>query len=247
MAHPHMRRAAGFTLVELILSIVLSTLITLGVISFFGTLTQTTLRPVITYNGQNYALAPILSNNQDNVHSSDLLSAMALQNQFSQAVASADFVAVFGGTNVDAGAPAALQPLLTTFTNLTLPSLAAASPASVTSTQLLATAAASDFAGTFDPCTGATASKYSKAFTVLAIQGINQIVAIAQVRQYTTTYSGKTVDLYATTLLSRTLPATTWTGYAYYFWLPAAEDIWSVNVGASHYWYRYETAGWGRQ
>ena len=235
----------GMSLVELVCTLVLSGIMILGTVEFFSAVSSQVNHPVISFKGptdavaNNYTLAPVLSDVNDGVAKTDVLDAMLLHMVFSQQIAAADFVAVFGGANIDAGAPAPNQALAMTFANLSLPSLAAKRPRDLLTTQQIA-ATATEFTGQYDAASG----PYD--FTVLTIQGINQITTIAQVRRYTTNWNGKAVALYATTMRARALPAGAWTTYAYYFWMPVAEDLWAVPVGAVHYWYRVDTSWWFR-
>ena len=227
----------GFSLIELILGATITGLILLASLSFFSTLARDVNRPVIIYGGNNYALAPVLRDTQDGVAKTDLNDAIDLHLELNRQITAADLVTVFGGSNVNASIPAAPLPIATSFA---LQSLSTGASTSIrTTTQLLSAESASIGANLETSADGAN-------FTLLSIQGTTDIVAIAQVRRYTTTFEGKSVVLYATTLRSRTLPSTTWVNFAYYFWLPADEDVWAVNIGAQHYWYRNDTSWWTR-
>jgi hypothetical protein len=207
---------------------------------FFSSLQTTLVRPVVVYNGQNYVLAPVMRSTQDGVAKTDLLDAMDLHQELSSQLSAGDLVVVLGGSNFDALAPAVTNPLRFTFSTQTLTSLASLPPTATTTTPNFVSAAASDLAGHFET----TASVND--FTVLVLQGLNQIIAIAQVRRYSVAIDGSARVLYETRLQSRTLPSTTWKTYAYRFWLPPDEDVWSMGIGAQHYWYRNESTWWGR-
>ena len=230
----------GFTLVELMGGALLTVLILASTIMFFSSLQGTLVRPVVVYNGQNYVLAPVMRSTQDGVSKTDLIDAMDLHQELSNQLLSGDLVVVLGGTNVDGSAPATTQPLKLSFSLQTLTSLAGTSPAATATTPNFVSAAASDLAGYYEP------SASVNGFTVLILQGLNQVVSIAQVRRYSVTIDGSARVLYESTLQSRTLPSTAWKTYAYRFWLPPDEDSWSVPIGAVHYWYRNETNWWNR-
>jgi hypothetical protein len=230
-------RPAGFTVIELVLGATLSGLILMTAISFFAALSREVVRPVIVFAGNNYALAPVIRDSQDGVGKTDVLDALDLHLELTRQIGASDFVAVFGGANINGGIPAASLPISTAFADLTL--TAGADPGILTAQQLAASEPAAITANLENSSNAAD-------FTLLVVRGVDAVIAIAQVRRHTTTFEGKPVVLYATTLRSRRLPATSWTNYGYYFWLPADEDVWAVNVGARHYWYRNDTSWWAR-
>lgn len=238
------------SLMELVIGLLISTIIILATVSYFSSLAKSVARPVIIFNGANYSLAPIITTNNDGVSKTDLFDALSLHKEFLRQVYVSDFVAVFGGSNATSSAPTPIGPLLKTFTPTTLSAISTSSPDSILTTQQLYIAAASNFSGQSE----LVASTDAADFTVLTMQGINAVTSIAQVRRYTKitgsstllTYEGKAVVLYETILSSRTLPSTTWTTYAYRFWLPADEDVWDTPTGAIHSWFRNETSWWGR-
>ena len=235
------RKTGGWTIIELVAVLFLTGIITMAFIQFLTSVSQAITRPTISYNGQSYALAPVFRDSNDGVTKSDALDAIALHQEFSRQLQLADFVAVFGGSNLDLNAPAAKQALLTSFNLTSLPSLNGVSPSSLMTVPKLAAAANADLSSQYD----VAADGY--AYTVLIFQGTYNIVAIAQVRRYTgMNYNGAAAVCYQTTLQSRVPPSTTWVNYGYNFFLPAAEDNWAVQVGAVHYWLRNETSWWGR-
>lgn len=234
---PKITTGRGFSLIELILGATITGLILLASISFFSSLAREVNRPVVVFGGNNYALAPVIRDTQDGVAKTDLNDAIDLHLELNRQITAADLVTVFGGSNVNASIPSVPLPIATSFA---LQSLTAGASPSVRTTQQLLTAESSTIGANLE--TSANGSD----FTLLAIQGATDIVAIAQVRRYSTTFEGKSVVLYATTLRSRTLPSTTWNNFAYYYWLPANEDVWAVNIGAQHYWYRNDTSWWTR-
>lgn len=232
---------SGWTLLELVVALVLMGLIGLSSITFFSSVSREIVRPVLTYGGDNYTLAPVMrGQGGTGTAQTDIFDAIDLHREFSRQTQAADLVIVFGGANVDAGAPAPLLPLDMAFSELSLPSIGGVSPQLLQTANQVAAAANADLGARY------VAAADAADFTVLAFQGLNQIVMVAQVRRYFTTFEDRPVSLYETTLRSRTLPSATWTTYAYRFWLPANEDVWSLPVGARHYWYRYEAGWWGR-
>ena len=235
-------------MVELIVGMFITSIIVLSTIGYFSSLAKSVSRPVIIFNGGNYSLAPIIKSNNDGVSKTDMFDAIDLNREFLRQVYASDMVAVFGGSNISASAPAPVAPLLLSFMPTSLPSIASADPAALLTANQVYAAASVDFAGYSQP----TASTDNSDFTVLVFQGVHNLTAIAQVRRYTTTggtpitYEGQAAVLYETVLYSRTLPSTTWTTYSYRFWLPLNEDVWDTPVGARHAWYRHETSWWGR-
>lgn len=194
----------------------------------------------MAYQGQNYVLAPVMRSTQDGVAKTDLIDAMDLHQELSNQLSTGDLVVVLGGGNVDALAPSVTKPLKLNFSTQTLTSLAGLSPSATTTTPAFVSAAVTDLAAYYET------SVSDSDFTVLVLQGLNEVIAIAQVRCYSVTIDGTARVLYETTLRSRTLPSTSWTTYAYRFWLPPDEDTWSVGIGAKHYWYRNESTWWAR-
>ncbi len=230
----------AYTLVELIVTIFLAAVITLSAITYFSAVSRAVTRPVITYNGANYTLSPVIRDNPDGVAKTDLFDALDLHLALRNQLNSADFIAIFGGSNADVGAPSALPPLQLGFNATVLPSLINISPQLLQTTPQIASVASADLAGQYETAFDASD------FTLVSFQGVANITAIAQVRRHQSTFEGTAVSLYETTLRTRIPPAATWTIYAYRFWPPAAEDSWAVPMGARHSWYRAEGGWWNR-
>lgn len=253
MRHPLRsgRSRAGFSLVELLLATVITTMVIMGAITFFASFSSEINRPVITFDGQNYSLGPIIKNINDGVAKTDLYDAVDFHQEFLRRTGAADLVAVFGGTAKSAGAPTPPAVLAKTWELQSLSSLAFVAPGQVRTANEFATQALSNLV--YESATTTGVADPSN-FTVVAIQGVNHVTLIAQVRRVTQqrsgsaltniTYEGRRVVLYEASMVTRDATAASWQGWAYRFWIPLDEDTWTEPVGAEHLWYRYELSTW---
>ncbi|HEY3756916.1 MAG TPA: hypothetical protein VGL42_12260 [Opitutaceae bacterium] len=227
---------AGFSLAEMIAGFVLFAAIMAALTYGTASLFQMQARPDVTYQGSSYTLAPSLT---------DFNSAVSLHAAFAAAVDASDNLIVLGGVRThpvqDANGPSATLKL--SFSDTSLPAAAACDPFSAFSSwdqkSVNASQFSSDWSSNPDPAD----------FTILTVQGLSHITSVAQQRRYTTTLgTGESVVMYQVSWQgyswSTGLPVAT-TAYSYRIYYDAAEDVWAIRPGVSHYWYRTDVA-WDR-
>lgn len=236
-------QAQGFSLVEgigylVVLAIMMGAL-TFGMSSLFSQQT----RQQVTYNQQPYSQAPSFD---------DFRQAIDLHAAFSTASDAADSIIVLGGSRshpaYDPTGPS--SALAVNFSDSTLASAANGNGFKAFSSwdqrQINSGQFSSYLTSNPDPAD----------FTVLTVQGLSRITSITQQRRHRTTINGQDLSLYEVThqtidwssgspvWVTNAATATTPTFY-YRFYYAANEDVWSMAPGATHYWYRSDSA-WNR-
>jgi hypothetical protein len=233
----------GFSIVEaigyLIIFAIMMAALTFGMSSLF---TQQT-RGQVTYNQQAYSQAPSFD---------DFRQAIDLHAAFSSATDQADSIVVLGGTRshpaFDPTGPS--SALAATFADSALTAATGGHGAKAFSSWDQRQVNSSQFSAYL------TANPDPADFTVLTVQGLSRITSVTQQRRYRATINNQVLSLYEVTHQAidwssgSPVPvpnAATGTGptYAYRFFYAAAEDIWSMAPGATHYWYRVDPT-WNR-
>jgi len=233
----------GFSIVEaigyLIIFAIMMAALTFGMSSLF---TQQASSQV-TYNQEPYAQAPSFD---------DFRQAIDLHSAFATATDQADSIVVLGGTrshpSYDPTGPS--SALAATFADSALPAASGSDGFKAFSSWDQRQVNSSQFNVYL------TANPDPADFTVLTVQGLSRITSVTQQRRYRTTVNGQALSLYEVThqmidwSSGSPVPvpnAATGTGptFAYRFFYTAAEDVWSMAPGATHYWYRADAA-WNR-
>lgn len=235
---PHARSfsSAGFSLAEAVGGLILFAAIMAGLTYGTASLFKMQSRPQVTYLGDTYTLAPSMS---------DFSNAVSLHAAFADAVDASDNVIVFGGVRThpveDPNGPSPALNL--SFSDTVLTAAAASDPFQAYSSwdqkTLNAGQFASDWESNPDPAD----------FTILTVQGLSRITSITQQRRYTTTLGdGENVVLYKVTFQAidwSSGSAVLSSAYSYHIFYDAAEDSWAISPGATHFWFRTDTA-WDR-
>jgi hypothetical protein len=235
--------AAGFSIVEAIGTLVLSALV-MGALTFgMGGLFRQQTHPTVTYNNEAFTQAPSFD---------DFNQAIDLHAAFSNAVDAADNLVVLGGTRshpaFDPTGPS--SALAESFIDTTLAAAANGDGFKAYSSWDQRQINGSQFASYL------TLNPDPADFTILTIQGLSQITSITQQRRFTAAINGQNVALYEVThqtvdwssgspVLTPNAATGTTPTYAYRFYYAISEDVWSMPPGATHYWYRADTA-WDR-
>ena len=216
-------RRRGFTLLEALLAVSISTVVLAGILIFFVSLAKATLPRTI--NGMQ--VAPSLGALRD---------AIALHHILGQRVGESKAVYVFGGqhrTITSDAIEAQVGPLATT----TLPAITSFSSGLPPSVYGFYQSYASQLGGQV-----AAGSRDPADFTVLVVgpspapTGALQVTCMVQVRRATFSAEGENWVQYEATLAD--LAATA----SYRFVIPAATDgPWPLPVGATHTWHRYRS------
>ena len=233
----------GFSLVEAIGGLVLFTLmmgaLTYASASLFGFQGH----PDIAYNGHTYSLAPSFEG---------FRRAVDLHSRFTQAVDQADNVLVFGGQrsnpSLDPNGPS--SALAENFGDATLTAAVGSDPFQGASSWSQKEINSSQFDPYF------TSSPDPADFTVLTVQGQSRVTSITQQRRTTATINGESLVLYEVTHQgidwSSGLPVLVQNPFAggtptasYHIYYAVNEDTWTQRPGATHFWYRTDTA-WDR-
>jgi hypothetical protein len=234
---------AGFSIVEALGCIVVSALI-MGALTYgMGGLYSQQTHPAVAYNGNTYNQAPSFD---------DFGQAISLHSAFSNAVDAADSIVVLGGARshpvFDPTGPSSV--LSESFIDTSLAAAAGGDGFKAYSSWDQRQINSSQFSSYL------TTNPDPADFTILTIQGLSQITSITQQRRYTAVINGQNLALYEVThqtidwssgspvLTPNALTGNTPT-YTYRFYFTAAEDVWSMPPGATHYWYRSDTA-WDR-
>jgi hypothetical protein len=227
--------SAGFSLVEAIGGLVLFTIM-MGALTYgTATLFKFQAQPQVSYNNQSYALAPSFAGFQQ---------AVGLHILLTQAVDQADSVLVLGGTRsqptLDPNGPS--PALAETFADTSLIAAPGSDPfqgySSWDQRQLNASQ--------FDPYL--TSAPDPADFTILTLQGQSHITSITQQRRYTATINGQNDVLYEVIYqpIDWSSGSPVMSPMAFYrTYYAASEDTWSQPPGATHLWYRTDTA-WDR-
>jgi hypothetical protein len=233
----------GFSIVEAIGGLVVSALV-MGALTYgmSGLFSQQT-HPTVTYNGQTYTQAPSFD---------DFHQAIDLHAAFSNAVDAADNMIVLGGTRshpaFDPTGPS--SALAESFLDTSLAAAAGSDGFQAFSSWDQRQINSSQFAAYL------TTHPDPADFTILTVNGLSLITSITQQRRYTVAINGQNVVLYEVThqsidwssgspvLTPNAVTGTTPT-YAYRFYYGAAEDLWSMPPGVTHYWYRADST-WDR-
>ena len=234
---------SGLSVVEAIGALVVSALV-MGALTYaMGGLFSQQAHPTVAYNNEVYAQAPSFD---------DFHQAIDLHAAFSNAVDAADNVIVLGGTRshpaFDPTGPS--SALAENFIDTNLPAVAGGDGFKSFSSWDQRQVNSSQFASYLTP------NPDPADFTILTIQGLSQITSITQQRRYTAAINGQNVALYEVThqavdwssgfpVLTPNAAGGTGPTYAYRFYYAAAEDVWSMPPGATHYWYRADSA-WSR-
>lgn len=242
-------RNSGFTVVELVLGATLTGLILLSTISFFTSVNREVVRPDIVYGGYTFKAAPFLypGGTASNFNiANDAASVIDMHLEFSRQLAIADMVHVFGGSNVNPSGPTKLDPIKisrVTSANSTL-RFRYLSYAEYLKNPGYGIPNLTTYLET-------VVSPYD--FTVVVVPNSVGSTCAANVRRYTSTFNGNPVVLYLTHFYLSPVgngvfySSTSLSTQRYYaFWIPENEDVWSVPVGAKHYWYRNDASWWTR-
>jgi hypothetical protein len=227
---------SGFSLFEGIACLVVFALLmgalATGMASLFGSQGPNE----VTYSGQVYPQAPSFDQFHD---------AIELQAAFAQAADAADNVIVLGGTRshpaYDPTGPSSV--LDESFAASSLTAAAGGDGFQAYSSWDQRQLNNAQFAPYLD------SNPDPADFTILTVQGLSRLTSITQQRRYPVTIGGRDLSLYEVTCQtidwssgSPVLTPNAVTGatptYAYRFYYPAAEDLWAMPPGATHYWYR---------
>ena len=237
-------RAAGFSLVEAIGGLVLFTLM-MGALTYAAaSLFNFQGSPDTAFNGQTYSLAPSFSSFRQ---------AVDLHSRLTAAVDQADNVLVFGGErshpSLDPNGPS--SALAENFADTTLSAAVGSDPfqgaSSWSQKELNATQFTPYFTSSPDPAD----------FTILTVQGESRVTSITQQRRYAATIGGESLVLYEVTHQgfdwSSGMPVAVQNPFvggtptaSYRIYYAANEDTWTQRPGATHFWYRTDTA-WNRE
>ncbi len=234
---------SGFSVVEGIGGLVVFALL-MGALTYgMGSLFSEQAQPQVAFGQQAYARAPSFDNFRD---------AVDLHAAFSNAVDQADSVIVLGGARshptLDPNGPS--SALSASFEDCVLTAAAAGGGLRAYSSWDQRQLNFSQFSAYF------TASPDPADFTILTVQGLSRITSITQQRRHRAVVNGQDLALYEVTYQPvdwssgmPSLPTNASTGtrpaYSYRVYYAAAEDVWSLPPGATHYWYRADTA-WTR-
>lgn len=237
------RRRDAFSLVEGLGAMLLFTLMMAALTYASADLFKFQAHPQAVYNGNTYSLAPSFG---------DFRQAVDLHTRFAQSVDQADSVVVLGGQRS--------HPVLDP--NGPSPAL----DESFADTVLSATEGSDPFQGysswdqkelnaaQFGPYL--TASPDPADFTILTLQGLSRITSVTQQRRTTAAIDGQSCVLYEVTYqaydwssgtavpVDNAATGTTPTAF-YRIYYAANEDSWALPPGATHYWYRTDSA-WDR-
>jgi hypothetical protein len=235
--------AAGFSIVEAIGTLVVSAFVMAALTYGMGSLFSQQARPTATYNGEVYARAPSFD---------DFHQAVDLHAAFSGAVDAADNIIVLGGTRshpaFDPTGPS--SALSESFADTSLAAAADTDGFKAYSSWDQKQINSSQFSSYL------TANPDPADFTILTVQGLSQITSITHQRRYTAVINGQSLALYEVThqtvdwssgspVLTPNVTTGSTPTYTYRFYYTAAEDVWSMPPGATHYWYRADST-WDR-
>lgn len=238
-----LRRRDGFSLIEGLGALVLFTLMMAALTYGSASLFSFQAHPQTVYGGVTYSLAPSFG---------DFNQAVDLHTRLTQSVDLADSVLVFGGQRshptLDPNGPA--SALAETFADTVLTASEGADPlqgySSWDQRELNAAQLTPYFTAHPDPAD----------FTILTVQGLSRITSVTQQRRYTATLNQQACVLYeviyqaydwssgTASPVANAVTGTTPTAF-YRIYYAASEDIWAQRPGATHFWYRTDSA-WDR-
>jgi hypothetical protein len=233
----------GFSTIEGIVGLILFTIMMAALTYGGASLFKFQAQPQVTFKGQVYAQAPSFG---------EFHQAVDMHAAFAQAVDRADNIIVLGGQRshpvLDPNGPS--SALAENFADTSLAAAVGSDPFQACSSWDQRQVNSSQFGPYL------TSGNDPSDFTILTVQGLSRITSITQQRRSTATINGQNVVLYEVThqtvdwsggspvLTVSPLSGTTPT-YFYRIYYLASEDSWAQPPGATHYWYRTDTA-WDR-